>query len=162
MNCMLVLSAIGSVNGFMVNVFIRRPFPLMNFFPEPSGNLFRRPPEFQFLEHIRLECSPNLKKILFVAILFPSFSCFLRVDWMVSTDAKTNLYLSHGRLSIGAEYIGLGARTYKNHCAPVLICHLPYSVLSRPWYWRGFCQGAWQSPGLALRLHANMKSYPAP
>jgi len=40
---------------------------------------------------------------------------------MVSTDAQTNLYLSHGRLSIDAECIGLGARTYKNHCASVLI-----------------------------------------
>src|SRR6187200_2573419 len=38
----------------------------------------------------------------------------------VSTDAQTNLYLSHGRLSIDAECIGLGARTYKNHCALVL------------------------------------------
>src|SRR6188474_2492711 len=39
---------------------------------------------------------------------------------MLSTDAQINLYLSHGRLSIDAECIGLGARTYKNHCAPVL------------------------------------------
>jgi hypothetical protein len=38
----------------------------------------------------------------------------------LSTDAKTNLYLSHGKLSIGAECIGLGARTYKNYCALVL------------------------------------------
>jgi hypothetical protein len=38
----------------------------------------------------------------------------------ISTDAKTNLYLSYGRLSIDAEYIGLGSRTYKKHCAPVL------------------------------------------
>jgi hypothetical protein len=44
----------------------------------------------------------------------------------LSTDAKTNLYLSHGRLSIGAEYIGLGARMYKNHCAPVLMMSVMY------------------------------------
>jgi hypothetical protein len=35
----------------------------------------------------------------------------------ISTDAKTNLYLSHGRLSIGAEYSGLSDRKYKNDCA---------------------------------------------
>ncbi len=31
----------------------------------------------------------------------------------LSTDAKTNLYLSHGRLSIGAECSGLSDRKYK-------------------------------------------------
>ena len=32
---------------------------------------------------------------------------------LVSTDAQTNLYLSHGRLSIDAECIGLGAERIK-------------------------------------------------
>jgi hypothetical protein len=31
-----------------------------------------------------------------------------------------NLYLFHGKLSIGAEDIGLGARMYKNNCAQAL------------------------------------------
>src|SRR5688500_9645147 len=39
---------------------------------------------------------------------------------LLSTDAKTNLYLSHGRLSIGAEYSGRSARKYKNDCAQAL------------------------------------------
>jgi hypothetical protein len=47
---------------------------------------------------------------------------------IVSTDAKTNLYLSYGRLSIDAEYIGLGSRTYKKHCAPVLIIILRHKL----------------------------------
>jgi hypothetical protein len=38
----------------------------------------------------------------------------------VSANTKTNLYLYHRRLSIGAGYIGLGARTYKKYCALVL------------------------------------------
>ena len=38
----------------------------------------------------------------------------------LSTDAKTNLYLSHERLSIGAECSGPSARKYKNDCAQAL------------------------------------------
>src|SRR5688572_15988549 len=39
---------------------------------------------------------------------------------MISTDAKTNLYLSHERLSIGAGCSGRSARKYKNDCAQAL------------------------------------------
>ena len=73
----------------------------------------------------------------------------------VSTDAQTNLYLSHGRLSIDAECIGLGARTYKNHCAPVLIyiCNVEntpdFSVVSfRPGFMR-------VSDGYPMKLYIN-------
>jgi hypothetical protein len=42
-------------------------------------------------------------------------------DLLLSTDAKTNLYLSHERLSIDAGCSGRGARKYKNDCAQALI-----------------------------------------
>jgi hypothetical protein len=38
----------------------------------------------------------------------------------VSTDAKLNLYLFLGKLSIGAKCGGLSARKYKNNCAQAL------------------------------------------
>jgi hypothetical protein len=38
----------------------------------------------------------------------------------ISTDAKLNLYLFLGKLSIDAECRGLGARKYKNNCAQAL------------------------------------------
>jgi hypothetical protein len=43
----------------------------------------------------------------------------------VSTDAKLNLYLFLGKLSIGAECGGISARKYKNDCAQVLSGCLP-------------------------------------
>src|SRR6187200_3755561 len=59
----------------------------------------------------------------------------------LSTDAQTNLYLSHGRLSIDAECIGLGARTYKNHCAPVLRgSHTDFHLTDRGSY--GHCSAS--------------------
>jgi hypothetical protein len=39
---------------------------------------------------------------------------------MISTDAKLNLYLFLGKLSIGAKCGGLSARKYKNNCAQAL------------------------------------------
>jgi hypothetical protein len=38
----------------------------------------------------------------------------------ISTDAKTNLYLSHERLRIGAGCSGRSARKYKDDCAQAL------------------------------------------
>jgi DNA invertase Pin-like site-specific DNA recombinase len=40
---------------------------------------------------------------------------------LLSTDAKLNLYLFLGKLSIGAKCGGLSARKYKNNCAQALI-----------------------------------------
>ena len=42
------------------------------------------------------------------------------LDETVSTDAKLNLYLFHGKISTGAECNRLGTRMYKNNCAQVL------------------------------------------
>ncbi len=39
---------------------------------------------------------------------------------LVSTDAKLNLYLFLGKLSIGTACSGRGARKYKNNCAQAL------------------------------------------
>ena len=39
----------------------------------------------------------------------------------ISTDAKLNLYLFHGKISTGAECNRLGTRMYKNNCAQVLM-----------------------------------------
>ena len=43
--------------------------------------------------------------------------------WL-STDTKLNLYLSHGKASIGAECIVLGTRACENNCVQVHICLL--------------------------------------
>jgi hypothetical protein len=50
--------------------------------------------------------------------------------YVVSTDAKLNSYLFHGKLSIGAEDTGLGARMYKNNCAQALISCLLESLFA--------------------------------
>ena len=41
----------------------------------------------------------------------------------LSSNAKLNLYLFLGKLSIGTEYSELGARKYKNNCAQALKRH---------------------------------------
>jgi hypothetical protein len=41
-------------------------------------------------------------------------------DGPLSTNAKLNLYLFLGKLSIDTECSGLGARKYKNNCAQAL------------------------------------------
>jgi hypothetical protein len=41
-------------------------------------------------------------------------------NYTISTDAKLNLYLFLGKLSIDTECSGLGARKYKNNCAQAL------------------------------------------
>jgi hypothetical protein len=57
----------------MIDVFALRPFPLMDFFLEPSSNLFRRPTAVQFIKDVGCEDRIVLEEILFVAV---ALACF--------------------------------------------------------------------------------------